>query len=489
MARGSRYQRYEGGDPLAPPVDLAEALDAIGEDVMAGYSPERAMREYLRRGDTDRRGLDDLARRIAERRRELLERHDLDGTLREVQELLEKAVLAERGQLARDVEMDDGDRALREMQLDNLPPSPAAAVSELSSYEWASGEARETFEQIKDLLGRELLEQRFAGMKQAMEGATEEDRAAIAAMLADLNELLEKHARGEDTPEDFADFMAQHGDFFPEGPTDVDELVDALSQRAAAAQRMMNSMTPEQRAELMQLSQQAFGSPALMDQLARLDGNLQGLRPGEDWAGSEQFGDGEGLGLGDGTGVLQDIAELDALAEQLQQSYNGARLDDVDLDALARQLGDEAAVDARTLAEIERALRSSGYLQRGSDGQLRLSPKAMRQLGRALLRDAAERLSGRQGRASCGPAAGPPTPPAARVSGPSATPSRGTCPARSSTPYAARSPPAAGLRERGACGWRSPTSRWSSRSSARRRPSPSSSTRRSRWRWTAAGCR
>ncbi|GAB3081379.1 vWA domain-containing protein [Nocardioides zeae] len=397
MARGSRYQRYEGGDPLAPPVDLAEALDAIGEDVMAGYSPERAMREYLRRGDADRRGLDDLARRIAERRRDLLDRHDLDGTLREVQELLEKAVLAERGQLARDVEMDDGDRALREMQLDNLPPSPAAAVSELSSYEWSSSEARETFEQIKDLLGRELLEQRFAGMKQALEGATEEDRAAIAAMLADLNELLEKHARGEDTPEDFADFMAEHGDFFPEGPRDVDELIDALAQRAAAAQRMMNSMTPEQRAELMELSQQAFGSPALMDQLSRLDGNLQGLRPGEDWAGSEQFGDGEGLGLGDGTGVLQDIAELDALAEQLQQSYNGARLDDVDLDALARQLGDEAAVDARTLAEIERALRSSGYLQRGSDGQLRLSPKAMRQLGRALLRDAAERLSGRQG--------------------------------------------------------------------------------------------
>ncbi|MDT9594345.1 VWA domain-containing protein [Nocardioides zeae] len=397
MTRGSRYQRYEGGDPLAPPVDLAEALDAIGEDVMAGYSPERAMREYLRRGDSDRRGLDDLARRIAERRRDLLESHDLDGTLREVAELLEKAVLAERGQLARDVDMDDGDRVLRQLQLDGLPASPAAAVSELSSYEWASSEARETFEQIKDLLGRELLDQRFAGMKQAMEGATDEDRAAVAAMLADLNDLLEKHARGDDTTEDFERFMERHGDFFPERPGSVEELVDALAARAAAAQRMLASMSPEQRAELMELSQQAFGSPALNEQLARLDGNLQGLRPGEDWSGSEQFGGGEGLGLGDGTGVLQDVAELDALAEQLQQSYAGARLDDVDLDALARQLGDEAAVDARTLAEIERALRSSGYLQRGSDGQLRLSPKAMRQLGRALLRDAADRLSGRQG--------------------------------------------------------------------------------------------
>jgi len=81
----SRYTAYDGGpDPLAPPVDIAEALDAIGQDVMAGYSPERAMREFLRRGSQDQRGLDDLARRIAEKRRELTQapprRHPPGGT-------------------------------------------------------------------------------------------------------------------------------------------------------------------------------------------------------------------------------------------------------------------------------------------------------------------------------------------------------------------------------------------------------------------------
>jgi uncharacterized protein with von Willebrand factor type A (vWA) domain len=393
----SRYRRYAGGDPLAPPVDLAEALDHIGQDVMAGYSPERAMREFLRRGGQDQRGLDDLARKVAERRRDILRRHDLDGTMQQVRELLDKAVLAERGQLARDVTMDDDDRTFREMRLDQLPASTAAAVSELSSYDWSSSEAREAYDEIKDLLGRELLDQRFAGMKQALEGATEEDRAAVNEMLGDLNELLEKHARGEDTEQDFRDFMDKHGDFFPEDPQDIDELLDSLAQRAAAAQRMMNSMTPEQRAELMELSQQAFGSPELTEQLARMDANLQALRPGEDWSGSEDFQGDQGLGLGDGTGALQDLAELDRLADQLSQSYGGARMDDVDLDALARQLGDEAAVDARTLTELERALRDSGYLQRGSDGELRLSPRAMRQLGKALLRDVATRMSGRQG--------------------------------------------------------------------------------------------
>ncbi|HEY1531156.1 MAG TPA: VWA domain-containing protein [Galbitalea sp.] len=398
LTRAARYGKYAGGpDPLAPPVDLAEALDAIGEEVMAGYSPERAMREFLRRGGRDRAGLDELARRVADRRRELTQKHNLDGTLQQIRELLDKAVLAERKQLARDVDMDDADRTLAQMQLDNLPSSPAAAVSELSQYNWQSREAREDYEKIKDLLGREMLDQRFAGMKQALENATDEDRAAINEMLGDLNQLLEAHRRGEDTQEQFDDFMEKHGDYFPENPQNIDELLDSLAQRAAAAQRMRNSMTQEQRDELDALAQQAFGSPELMQSLSQLDGNLRSLRPGENWGGSEEMEGGEGVGLGDGTGVFQDLADLDDLADQLSQGYRGSNLDDLDLDKLSRQLGDEATVDARTLQELERALRDSGTLKRGTDGTLKLTPKAMRQLGKALLRDVANRMSGRQG--------------------------------------------------------------------------------------------
>ena len=390
----SRYGPYAGGDPLAPPVDLGDALAAIGDDVMAGYSPERALREFLRRGSDRQRGLDDLAAQVARRRQELLRGNRLGATLEQVRDLLDKAVLAERKQLAREL---DDDARFAEMQLDGLPPSTAGAVTALGDYPWRSSDARAAYEQIKDLLGREVLDQRFAGMKQALEGATEADRAAIAAMLSDLNDLLDAHARGVDTGEQFAGFMAKHGQFFPENPGSINELIDTLAHRAAAAQRMLNSMTQEQRAELMALSQQAFGSPELMGALGRLDANLRSLRPGADWGGSERFSGEQGLGLGDGTGMLQDLAELDQLAEQLSQSYPGARMDDVDIDALARQLGDQAAVDARTLRQIEEALRDSGYLKRGSDGSLRLSPKAMRQLGKTLLKDVADRMSGRLG--------------------------------------------------------------------------------------------
>lgn len=397
-SRRSKYGRYAGGpDPLAPPIDLSEALKAVSEDVMAGYSPEGALREYLRRGGREQRGLDDLARDVHRRRQQLLREHKLDGTLEEVRELLDSALLSERKQLARDAQMDDGERAMRELTLDSVPSSTAAAVNALSTYDWQSSDARESYEKIKDLLGRELLDQRFAGMKQALENATDEDREAVSQMLTDLNALLDKHRRGEDTQRDFEDFMADHGQFFPENPENVEELIEALAARAAAAQRMMRSMSPDQRAELMALSQQAFGSSDLMGQLGELDANLRALRPGEDWDGSESFSGDEGVGLGDGTGMLQDLAELETLGEQLGQAYGGARLDDIDLEALSRQLGDEAVVSARTLADLERSMRESGLLRRTPDGSLKLSPAAMRQLGKSLLADAAKQLAGRTG--------------------------------------------------------------------------------------------
>lgn len=394
-AHDARYSAYTGGpDPLAPPVDLREALEQIGQDVMEGTSPRRALAELLRRGTKNMKGADRLAAEANRKRREILARNNLDGTLQEIKKLLDEAVLAERKELARAL---DDDARFQELQIESLPPSPAKAVQELSEYQWRSGEAKQKYEQIKDLLGREMLDQRFAGMKQALENASDEDRQAVNEMLDDLNDLLDKHASGEDTQEDFENFMAKHGQYFPENPRNVDELLDSLAKRAAAAQRFRNSLSPEQRAELDALAQQAFGSPQLMNALSRLDGHLQAARPGEDWNGSSEFSGDNPLGMGQGAQALADIGELEQLAEQLSQSYSGATMDDVDLDALARQLGDEAAVDARTLADLERALMNQGFLDRGSDGQWRLSPKAMRQLGQAALRDVAQQLSGRHG--------------------------------------------------------------------------------------------
>ena len=391
----SRYGRYTGGpDPLAPPVDLREALSAIGDDVMQGVSPERAMREFLRRGGASSRGLDRLAEEANRRRRELLKNRNLDGTFDEIRELLDSAVLAERKQLARDL---DDDARFAEMQIGNLPASTAKAVQELSDYNWRSPQAGAEYKKISDLLGREALDQRFAGMKEALEGATPEDRQRITDMLADLNNLLAKHNNGTDTQQDFDEFMNAHGEFFPENPQNVDELIDALAKRSAAAQQFFNSLTPEQQAELAGLSQQAFGSPDLMNALSQMDDALRQARPDLNWGGSQEFSGDQPMGMGEGAAALRDIAELEELAEQLSQSYAGAQMEDIDLDALARQLGDDAAVDARTLTELEKALRDQGFFRRDPDGSMKLSPKAMRRLGQSILKDVAAQLSSRGG--------------------------------------------------------------------------------------------
>jgi uncharacterized protein with von Willebrand factor type A (vWA) domain len=398
MARRSRRYAYgpytDGPDPLAPPVDIRAALDEIGRDVMEGASPRSALQELLRRGTEQRRGLDELTREIWQRRSRLQRENRLDGTLQEVRELLQRALDAERDSLGR---QDSDDARFREMTLDALPSDTGGAVRELDSYDWQSPDAREAYQEIRDLLGREMLDQRFQGMKQAMEGATPEDVERIREMLDSLNDLLANHAAGRDTSEQFQQFMAQHGEFFPENPTNTEELVDLLAQRAAAAQRMLNSMTPEQQAELMELSQQAFGDPRLAQALAQLDAQLQGLRPGEDWDGQGRFRGDNPLGMGEATRAMEQLGQLDALAEQLSQSYPGARMEDIDLDALGEHLGDQARVDARALAELERELQSQGLFERAPDGSLQLSPKALRRLGESALHDVVNQIGARRG--------------------------------------------------------------------------------------------
>jgi uncharacterized protein with von Willebrand factor type A (vWA) domain len=385
---------HDGPDPLAPPLDLREALDEIGRDVMEGSSPRTALEELLRRGLRNRDGLDDLTRQLWQKRSEISRRHRLDGTLQRVRELLDEALEAERGALFPDP---SDDARFAEAQLDALPPSTAAAVTELAEYDWRSEKGRENYQEIRDLLGQELLESRFQGMKQALQNTSPEDVERVRQMMSDLNDLLSAHGRGEDTTQQFRDFMDAHGEFFPENPRNTDELIDALAARAAAAQRMMNSMSAQQRAELSELIGQAFGDPSIAAQVAQLDANLRALRPGEDWDGGQRFRGQDPLGLGEGAQAMQDLAELDALAEQLGQSYPGARLEDIDLEALARQLGDDARVDAARLAELERELRRQGLFERAPDGSLRLTPKALRRLGETALRDVVGQLRSRRG--------------------------------------------------------------------------------------------
>lgn len=378
-----RYGTWHGGpDPLEPPYDVRGALDELGDDVLAGMSPRAALNRLLRRGTTGRNGLDALRRQARDRARELRRSGRLDGTLDQVRELLDQAIDQERQALFPDP--DDAAR-LAEAELDSLPADPARAVRQLADYQWRSPQARQTYEQIQELLRSEVLDAQFSGMKDALQNATPADLERIRQMMSALNDMLDADARGEHTPEDFARFMEQYGDFFPDNPADLDELVDSLARRAAAAQQLMDSLTPEQRAELSSLMANALGQAGLAEEMARLQQQLRSARPDLRWGGRQRMDGADGLGYAAATGAIAELADLDQLDELLGQDYPGASLDDIDEELVERALGRNAVEDVAQLRRIERELREQGFVQAGGDG-LRLTPRALRRLGSTALR-------------------------------------------------------------------------------------------------------
>lgn len=376
-----RYGAFHGGpDPLAEPVDAGAAVDALADRILDGSSVRDALRDMLRRGMEGARGLDDLRRRLQQRRRELQKSGRLDGLLEKVREKLDEALEHERSALFPDP---SDDARFREASLDMLPDDTSRAVRELAEYDWRSPEARAAYDEIKDMLRRDVLDQQFKGMSQALQNpGSPEEQQAMKDMLADLNSMLDKHRRGEDVSEDFEQFMDKHGEFFPDRPESFEQLLDDLARRAAAMQRMLDSMTPEQREELAGLMEQAWQDMDLASEMSQLQDHLRALRPDLPWTGRQRMQGERGLGLPDATEALAEMADLEALESQLSQDYPGATLDDVDVEAVERALGRQAVDDIERLREIERQLREQGYLTERSE----LSPKAVRRIGRTALR-------------------------------------------------------------------------------------------------------
>ncbi|TYB62717.1 hypothetical protein FXF51_25125 [Nonomuraea sp. PA05] len=393
-----RYGEYhDGPDPLAPPYDVRAALDEMGDAILSGSTPVHALRDLLKRGlpgTQERRGLDDMLREVRKRRRDLRERGRLDGTLERARALLDKAIGQERAELFPDP---SDDARLREAGLDALPEDTASAIQELSTYDWRSAAARQTFEELRDLLRREVLDSQFKGLRDALANPDPQAMERIRQMMSDLNDMLDKDARGEHTQADFDAFMDKHGDLFPEKPRNLEELVDILARRAAATQRMLASMTPRQREELSNLINQTLDQAGLSDQMRRLGEALYSRRPDLAWNAPERLTGEEPLGMGDAVTALEELADLTQLETALRQDYPGARLDDIDEAAVRRALGRSAVDDLEALKRIERELEEQGYLLRRR-GKLELTPKAVRRLGETALRRVFSSLdAGRRG--------------------------------------------------------------------------------------------
>src|SRR5262249_59470406 len=124
----------------------------------------------------------------------------LDGMLERARALLDTAIGQERAGLFPDP---SDDARMREAELDSLPADTAQAISRLADYSWRSAAARETFEQLKDLLRREVLDSQFRGMKEALSSPDPEALRRVKEMMAQPNEMLDPRARGPPTQQDF----------------------------------------------------------------------------------------------------------------------------------------------------------------------------------------------------------------------------------------------------------------------------------------------
>jgi uncharacterized protein with von Willebrand factor type A (vWA) domain len=392
-----RYQRWDGRqDPLGARPDVAELLDRIGDDLLMGAGGRDALAELRRRGMPGVRGTESMRRELARRRRELQKELDADGPLAELAQELDEIIGIEAEALS---QRDDDDATFDQMRLDALPPDPAGRFRELSNYDFSSPEAAERFTELGDKLRKDLLDAHLKSLTGALESVTKEDVARIAAMLGDLNKMLEaRAANGGDPPPDeaerFEEFKAKHGDLLPGDPADLDELLAEMARRAAAAEQFMRALSPEQREQLQQLAREAFDDLDLEFQLSQLGGNLAGAFPDGPPASWGQPGPGEPgdePGAGEPSGPISQVvdawervAELEDLEQQLAGSYEGATLDDIDEEALRRHLGEDAAGDVRELRKIEQELERSGAM-RVKGGELELTPRGARLLGERAL--------------------------------------------------------------------------------------------------------
>jgi uncharacterized protein with von Willebrand factor type A (vWA) domain len=385
----SRYGAWDGSqDPLGERVDVADVLDRLADDLLMGSGGRSALRDLQQRGAPGRRGLDDLRRAVARQRQEL-ERELADGPLGALRDELERIVATERDALA---QADDPDARLAELDLDTMPSDPAGRFRALAQHDFRSPDAATAFEELADRLRRDLLDAHLRSLTGALESVTPEDQARIAAMLGDLNALLRARAANggvppADEPARFEAFKAAHGDLLPGDPADLDELLAAMAQRAAAAAAFLRSLPADQRRQLEDLARQVFDDVDLQFQLDQLGQSIAaaypGGLPGGDGDGpppDEPQPGGPGGPISAAVDAYERVAELEDLEQALRGDHPGATLEDIDEEALRRHVDEDAVRDLRELKAVERELERSGAM-RVEGGELVLTPRGARQLG------------------------------------------------------------------------------------------------------------
>jgi len=395
------YTRWDGSQEFTS-LDPDDLLAELTDDLLSGGDLDDALRRMMRSGmrsvnGEQTQGLRDLLEQIRRRRAEMLEQGDPDSQFSEINEQLQEILGEERtaiDQLAeearasgdeRRAEVTDEVTAERRMALDLLPDDLAGRVQELQHYDFVSSEAREKFEELMEGLRKEVTDTYFKGMTEALGSPDPAQLQHMREAFDALNTMLEQRERNEPLDPSFEEFMEQFGDLFP-GANSLDELLEQLAARMAAAEAMWQSLSPAQRDELRQLAESLLEDMDLRWQVERLSSNLQRAVPDAGWGQGYQFS-GEGpMGMSRATDLASQLGELERMEDLLQSASSPAALSEVDMDQVARHLGDDAARSLERLARLAKELADAGLIE-NKGGRTELTPKGVRRLGQRALND------------------------------------------------------------------------------------------------------
>jgi uncharacterized protein with von Willebrand factor type A (vWA) domain len=402
---GYRYSAWDGTQ-TGFDLDADQLLAEMSDDLLYHGDLNAALRRLMQQGFRDRNderlmGLREMMQKLRDRRREELESRDLGGVYDDIAERLNEVVDMEREGIDRRVDdaISSGDQRRQEIvegsaeekrrQLEELPPDLAGKVQALQQYEFTDDAARQRFEELMDELREQLMQSYFNQMSEGMQNMTPERMAQMKDMLAELNQMLEQRERGEEP--DFEGFMERHGEFFPGNPQNLDELLEQMAQSMAQMQQLLNSMTPEQRAQLMALSDSLLEDMDLRWQMDQLGRNLQNAFPNLPWERSQRFSGDDPLQFGQMPGLLDTLGDLDDLENLLRSATQPGELAEVDIDRARELLGEDAAKSLERLRELTKMLEDAGLIEQ-REGRLELTPRAIRAIGKQALNDLYRKL-------------------------------------------------------------------------------------------------
>ena len=400
-----RYSQWDGSQQVFDP-DRDDLMEALSEDLMEHGDVNRALRDMMRRGmqmpDGQRLdGLRDLMDRLRRQRQEQLQRFNMENTMEGLKEKLQDILQTEREGMDRRVEETEErvgepgqdpmkDQLLENLRrqvernketLDSLPESLGGAVRELNDYEFMDPEAARKFQELMDELRGQMANNMMQNMRQNLENMTPGDMSAMRQMLRDLNDMLE--TGGEPN---FQEFMDKYGSMFGQDPPqNLQELLEHMRRQMAQMDSLLNSMSADQRQELMDLMDSLMDDD-MARELSKLASLMSQFLPPDDLGQRYPFMGDDPLDLQQAMELMGELQDMDQLEKQLQDVARRGNLDDLDLDEIERLLGEEARRNLEQLKDIARMLEEAGFIRRNGD-RMELTPRGIRKIGQKALKE------------------------------------------------------------------------------------------------------